>query len=732
MPLPDQRSRLKGLLAAVLVALLVPAVVLAWLGYRQLRFEAFYLQQTRAAELTQAIDRRATALFAAEDARAFADFAFLIVGEGNFVQRSPLSGYPVEGALPGLVSYFQVDADGAFSTPLLPADDDATWEEPDGAMTSADRAARQALQDRVRLLLAGPALPEEEKAVTGSATTGRSSGEQDLDEAVAGAVVAAAPAERGALKDANERADTSLDEVRAPVPASRQALAQRSEPPPAGRDEQLNAELAQGQRAFQRLNAPKEKTDSPLGSVADLKLEETFAKAASVAADAEAPAAVEAVGDESMQSPQTEVGGKPEQRARRAEKSVAYTGDRIGRIATEPGVVVPAADQPFTFFESEVDPFRFDLLDADHFVLHRTAWRDGQRYVQGAVIERPAFISQLIATPYRESALAYSGRLVVAHRGEVLQSYAGSGDIGYASAATITGTLLYRARLSAPLNDVELIFGFQRLPTGPGASLIGWTLTVFVVLLVAGFYLLYRLGVRQITLGEQQQDFVSAVSHELKTPLTSIRMYGEMLKAGWVTEEKRREYYGFIFSESERLTRLINNVLRLARFDRNGADLDLRTITAGELADLARSKIASQIEQAGFALEESHLRPDAVLEADADAFIQIAINLVDNALKFSAGAETRKITFTSRVVGDQIEFAIRDFGPGVPRNQMKKIFELFYRTERELTRETVGTGIGLALVHELATGMGGSVDVRNAEPGAEFRVRLPLASKADG
>ena len=349
--------------------------------------------------------------------------------------------------------------------------------------------------------------------------------------------------------------------------------------------------------------------------------------------------------------------------------------------------------------------------------------------IQGAVIERATFLDGLIGNLYRDTGLAAVSNLIVAYQGEVLHTYQGGEPSRYTSKADqITGTLLYRTRLTAPVNDIELIFGFTELPMGPGGTLIAWTTLTFLVLSVGGFTLMYRLGLRQIELGEQQQDFVSAVSHELKTPLTSIRMYGEILKAGWASEDKKRVYYDFIFTESERLTRLINNVLRLARFNRNGTDLELRAITVGELVDVTRSKITAHVEETGFRLNEAHEDLNLSLVADTDAFAQITINLIDNALKFSAKAADKQIDFSSRRRDAFVEFAVRDYGPGVPRDQMKKIFKLFYRTERELTRETVGTGIGLALVHELATAMGGSVDVKNAEPGAEFRVRLPLQS----
>jgi signal transduction histidine kinase len=103
---------------------------------------------------------------------------------------------------------------------------------------------------------------------------------------------------------------------------------------------------------------------------------------------------------------------------------------------------------------------------------------------------------------------------------------------------------------------------------------------------------------------------------------------------------------------------------------------------------------------------------DAELRVDEDCFAQIFINLVDNAIKFSRKAETRRIDITACAASDgRARFSVRDYGPGVPRDQMKKIFRLFYRTESELTRETVGTGIG--------------VDVVNRDPGAEFGVEFP-------
>jgi two-component system, OmpR family, phosphate regulon sensor histidine kinase PhoR len=319
--------------------------------------------------------------------------------------------------------------------------------------------------------------------------------------------------------------------------------------------------------------------------------------------------------------------------------------------------------------------------------------------------------------------LAYQGRLL-----DELHTRNSHGDS--LASRELAGDVLYRARLSPPLGDVELTFLVDRLPRAPGTALLAWVAVTLAVVLVGGFIFMYRFGVGQMRLARQQQDFVSAVSHELKTPLTSIRMYGEMLKAGWADDAKRQTYYDYIHSESERLSRLIENVLQLARLTRNTQRLDLRAATVAELMDVVRSKVGTQVERAGFSLVLRNDTPEGTaLLVDIDCFAQIFINLVDNALKFSAGAPAKALEVAARRSGDgSVLVTVRDFGPGVPKTQMKKIFELFYRAENELTRETVGTGIGLALVRQLAAAMGGRVDVRNCEPGAEFRLQFPTAS----
>ena len=349
-----------------------------------------------------------------------------------------------------------------------------------------------------------------------------------------------------------------------------------------------------------------------------------------------------------------------------------------------------------------------------------------------ALIEQRPFLQGVIQSAFDETALSGTSDLVVAYRGDVLSAFTGAAAGGHlSSTGKLSGALLYQTRLSAPLNDVELIFSVKRLPSGPGGALISWLAVILAVVLCGGFYLIYRLGIGQIDLARQQQDFVSAVSHELKTPLTSIRMYGEILREGWAPEEKKRTYYDYIFDESERLSRLITNVLQLSRMTRNDLRVELKPVSVAELMDGIRSRVATQIERAGFEFSQNceAAAARAVIRVDTDGFIQILINLADNALKFSARAARRAIDVSCRLEpDDRVLFTVRDYGPGIPGNQMKKIFELFYRSENELTRETVGTGIGLALVHQLTFAMQGTVSVVNANPGAEFCVSFPVVA----
>jgi len=693
--------RLRIMLLLFFAALAVPTIILVYQAYGQLKWEAFHQHQQLAREMALRIDTRFSDLIEREESRSFTDYSFLNVtgAEGSsFLQRSPLSGFPLESDITGLIGYFQVDAQNQLATPIVPQSNTTGY-----GISKRELNERIAAENRIRDILDQNRLVKKSDKIP--------------------AVVSAMPqsiAEASSLKNFGEYEDKVEETVIQDLPAFSPAQ---------------NTDFSlQGQLVFDQLKSKKKSnvdsieadSSAGLGRVEDLKLEDNYAVAARQRA--------EKIGKQKEREParqsRREAAALP-----RIEMEASMPADmdeqRLSKDELEgSGFLERQQGVRIQTFETEVDPLEFSLLDSGHFVLFRRVWRDGERYVQGMLLEPQAFVDNLIAPEFNESVLSSMSDLILAYQGNVIKVYEARYARDYMpTSTTVENELLYTSRLVAPFGDIELIFSLARLPVGAGSKVIVWLALIIGIVLLSGFFMLYRLGARQIALGQQQQDFVSAVSHELKTPLTSIRMYGEMLREGWADETRKKSYYDFIFNESERLSRLINNVLHLARMTRNEQKPDRKEISVEELMTELRPKLDSQLERAGFSLElECADQARAVkLNIDSDWLTQVLINLVDNAIKFSATAELKIVQLQCRLLQDgRIQFSVRDFGPGVAKDQMKKIFKLFYRSENELTRETVGTGIGLALVHQLVVGMGGEVDVVNCEPGVEFRIRFPV------
>ena len=678
--------KLRITLALFFLALAVPAVALIEQAYLRLQWESFHQHQSLAEAFASRVDQSVRDLVRAEDARSFTEYNFFNVvspAHDSLLQRSPLAAYPPPANVPGLIGHFQVDTQGIFTTPFVPpAEVDGT----DAGIGLKESESRQALATRMqailatnRLLGAGGRDKQRYPAVPTPPVTRQQPAQIERDDA--------------------QRTGAAPAAVSADAPPAQVAF------------DSLN------ERASGRFSASPERAVNTLGRVDDLKLEQQF-QGKAVMADAEKKDQVQ-TGAKAKRTLRKEASVQYELRARAPAEARADEGRRTNsalRIRT---------------FESEVDGFETSLLDSGELVVFRKVWRDGQRYVQGLIIDRERFFAALATAPFDTSALARSSALLVARRGEVLARDAGTASRAYDTAGQLRGTLLYQSRLSAPFSDFEMIFSVTHLPAGPGAAVIAWLAAVLALVLCGGTALMYRLGARQLALARQQQEFIAAVSHELKTPLTSIRMYGEMLREGWAPEGKRQAYYSFIHDEAERLTRLINNVLNLARMTRNELKVELRGVTVAQLADLLHSKLGSVVRHAGrrYELSVAAGLAERMVMVDLDCFTQVFLNLIDNALKFTSGEQAVQINVRSDAERG-IEFAVRDFGPGIPTDQLERIFALFYRGENALTRATAGTGIGLALVKRLVEVMHGRIVVVNCQPGAEFRVLLPFAARA--
>jgi signal transduction histidine kinase len=254
-------------------------------------------------------------------------------------------------------------------------------------------------------------------------------------------------------------------------------------------------------------------------------------------------------------------------------------------------------------------------------------------------------------------------------------------------------------------------------------------ITLVVVLAVtAAMISLWRSLSEQVRLSNKKDDFISAVSHELRTPLTSIRMYAEMLEKDWVpTEEKRREYYSGMRQETERLSRLIENVLDFSRIQRGKKHFQY---VMGDLNDILSQAVHLMepcVKKAGFELhtEYAEIEPFAF---DRDAATQIVINLLDNACKYARPSVDNRITLRTRKQNEYVLIEVEDHGPGIPRREHARIFDAFYRCADESTRQATGTGLGLALVKRFAEAHRGFVQLTPASPsGCIFRVGLSIS-----
>ncbi|TDJ62909.1 MAG: HAMP domain-containing histidine kinase [Proteobacteria bacterium] len=669
------------------LALAAPALLLISRAYDQLQWEVFHQARLSAEELSARIDTDLRHLIDAEEARSFGDYGFLIVlGDtgATFVQRSQLSQFPTRASIPGLVGYFQVDSAGTLTSPVVPA---AATDAIKYGVSQAEYRQRVALSERLQRILGATNDDAGERVDTASAPPKARRAVDVLD----GLAIGASSTMQDKVQNAYDRLASSFS-----------GALRRKVPSDYGRveDLKLDSRLEQKSRT-QRVAPPavRERVDT----VEKRKSRKEHVSLYNFTEEMSQEFVVE------------------------AEIDVADDADMHAAETVAPRAAIRSASVPeprVRLFESEIDPFSFAILDADYFVLFRNVWRAGERFIQGAVIDRVAFIDQGIASAYRSAGLSGLSDLLVAYEGDVIAAHGGevSPERRYGS-HDLSGALLYRTRLAAPLSGFELIYTVSELPLGPGTRYLGWVTVVLALVLSGGCVVIYRYGVAQISLFRQQQDFVSAVSHELKTPLTSIRMYSEILQAGWADEDKKASYYTFIHDESERLSRLITNVLQLARMTRGKHTVDSQPIQVGALLDTTQAKTKSQVAGAGFELHTdfSHEALLATLLVDADMFAQIMINLIDNAIKFSPTGAARRIDLGCTVRHDgAICFTVRDYGGGVATDQMQRIFELFYRPESELTRVTLGTGIGLALVQQLTVAMGGQVTVKNRDPGAEF------------
>ncbi|MCG6917266.1 MAG: HAMP domain-containing histidine kinase [Deltaproteobacteria bacterium] len=391
-----------------------------------------------------------------------------------------------------------------------------------------------------------------------------------------------------------------------------------------------------------------------------------------------------------------------------------------GRYAASPiRPPAPLPDSPK--LQVEVDPMQSVFINERQIFIFRRIVINNQIFRQGFVLLIDEFLNHLAKEYFSGQPMAAFAnlRLSVVDRGEETSSHRSGATVQHANFSL-------ERTFPRPFSFLRATLTCDRIPRSVGRSTLNIMMFVLAFIILIGLFAIYRSAREVLALSERRSRFVSSVTHELKTPLTNIRMYIEMLEQGIARDpEREQEYFRILGSESSRLSRLINNVLEFSKFEKKQTHLDLRDGTLEEVIHEVKEVMQEKLRQEGFSLkvEMEDLPP---FKHDREAMIQVLINLMDNSMKFGKSLPSREITLKVWSEQDTARISVSDTGPGIPRHDLRKVFDDFYRVDSDLTRTTGGTGIGLALVKKLVTLMGGTVWADNNDgPGCTITISLP-------
>jgi two-component system, OmpR family, sensor histidine kinase SenX3 len=267
-----------------------------------------------------------------------------------------------------------------------------------------------------------------------------------------------------------------------------------------------------------------------------------------------------------------------------------------------------------------------------------------------------------------------------------------------------------------------------------GWVLLGWHRGILLflgalllALTIAGIVINTTFLVREIRRNEQHDAFINAVTHELKTPVASIRLYVETLQTRALDESKRNEFYGIILADSDRLLGSIEQILRTGRVGSSSRKPHLAPMNLAEAARecVARARILHHVPPDAMEYEPG---PPLAISGDYDEVRAAVSNLIDNAIKYS-GPEMQIQVSAAEVAGRFAEVRVSDRGPGIPQTELKRIFKRFYRVHGPIATRVKGTGLGLYIVRSVAKRHGGRAWAESAGPGlgSTFVIQFPLA-----
>ena len=252
---------------------------------------------------------------------------------------------------------------------------------------------------------------------------------------------------------------------------------------------------------------------------------------------------------------------------------------------------------------------------------------------------------------------------------------------------------------------------------------------VFFALIITGMVLNTIFLVREIRRSEQHDAFLNAVTHELKTPIASIKLYLETLKSRDVAAEKREEFYDVMLADSDRLLHTVEQVLQAGRTGERRRQMRVSEVDVGGLLGDAVSIVRTRYNLGDDVIRLTEPAADLKVLGDDDELRTVFVNLLDNAVKYSGDEKRITIRTKRTTLNNKVDVFIRDNGIGIPAGELKRVFERFYRVSDEAAKSAKGTGLGLAIVRWIVAKHGGRVraDSKGSMRGSTFIVLLPLA-----
>ncbi len=372
----------------------------------------------------------------------------------------------------------------------------------------------------------------------------------------------------------------------------------------------------------------------------------------------------------------------------------------------------------------KLEPINNDL---DSYIIFAMKYED-EEIIAGIKIETSALITQTLSPKLQEIA---QEDIVISCVNSITK------DIIYSTEAYNDWKLQIEKPLwILPNIDIAISLKgrtIQGLVTERSITNLSLILLLTLFLLIA-VYLVYRNIRKEVKFAQIKSDFVSNVSHELRTPLALISMFAETLELNRVkSEEKRNEYYKIISQETNRLSRIVNNMLNFSKMEAGKreykfTDVNLNTLL-GEVLDTYKFHLKNK----GFTVEFISSTNPMIISADKEALGEAFINLLDNAVKYSEAEKNIIVRTDSQ--NDKTFFEVKDFGIGISDEDKKKIFDKFYRVTSGLVHNTKGTGMGLSIVKHIVDAHQGLIEVESIPTkGSTFRILLPnrVAEKENG